>query len=106
MSHFVKLDCSGGLETFQALKATLTDTKPEEKERLALFVLEIIEQCDSGVQNELLSNDTVRQLTKDLPLPETKAKTPDIQVFVPPDFSELNYIKHIIERVIGSNQQS
>lgn len=80
---------------FQALKATLIDTEPAEKERLALFVLEILEQCDSGVQSELLCHDIIRQLTSDLPLPGTEAKSPDTQIFVPPDFSKCAKLKFI-----------
>lgn len=72
----------------QALRTTLADNRPGERERLALFVSETVEECDLSVQGELLGNEFICQLIKGNMLPEIEPNPSNVQKFVPPDFSK------------------
>lgn len=72
----------------QALKATMSDSMSEERMRLAVFVLELLESLEPAVQAELRAHEVVRRLVRDLPVTAEDPKPPQIQPFVSPDFSK------------------
>jgi len=72
-----------------ALKSSITDSRTEERERLALFVLEILESVDAAVEAELRNHDVIRQLVKGKPPVPGVTKPPEVQHFVSPDFNNI-----------------
>lgn len=66
----------------------MSDTKSEERMRLAVFVLELLESLESPVQGELKAHEVVRRLIRDLPVTADDPKPPQVQPFVSPDFSK------------------
>uniref|UniRef100_A0A1B6FX52 INTS8 TPR repeats domain-containing protein n=1 Tax=Cuerna arida TaxID=1464854 RepID=A0A1B6FX52_9HEMI len=95
-----------GVEIFVwALKATLTELRPDEREQLGLFVVELLENVDAGVQLELMGHEIVRQLSRDQPILQSNIKAPDTQLFVPPDFNNIQLKNGELEnQLINSNE--
>lgn len=53
-----------------------------------MFVSEVLECAEPTLRAELSGHELIRQLSRDLPPVLAENKPPDIQPFVPPDFSE------------------